>query len=98
MHIAFAHHEPIDSSKARWVAIVRSLAAVAQSRPVTWYTPDSETRVREYARHQLGLELPGNLRVRKLPSIHRLAGLTINRVFFSACAGARQAGRPVVAL
>lgn len=96
MHIAFAHHEPIDPSKARWVAMTRSIAAVVRAHPVTWYAADSEARVRDYAAKQLGLELPDSLRIRKLPSVHRLAGLTWNRVFFGACARAVARDKPEV--
>ncbi|MCA8910779.1 MAG: glycosyltransferase [Planctomycetes bacterium] len=84
MHVVFAHHEPIDAGRARWVAILRTLAAVAELTPVTWFTPDSAERVREYAGAHLGLELPGGLTVTTLPSIHKRMGLTLNSVFFRA--------------
>ncbi len=88
MHVAFAHHEPIDPGKARWVAIVRSLAAVAALARVTWLTPDTPDAVRQYARTHLGLELPDTLQVQTLPSVHKLVGLTLNHVFFRACSKA----------
>jgi glycosyltransferase involved in cell wall biosynthesis len=85
MHVAFAHHEPIDANKARWVAMVRSVAAVAERERVTWFTPDKPQRVHDYAKEHLGIELPPNLEIRKLPHIHKLAGLTLNTIFFRAC-------------
>jgi glycosyltransferase involved in cell wall biosynthesis len=85
MRVAFAHHEPIDAGKARWVAMVRTMVALAELAPVTWFTPDRESRAREYAQSHLGLELPPSLTITTLPSVHRLAGLTINHVFFRAC-------------
>ncbi len=85
MKIAFAHHEPIDAGKARWVAIVRTLAAVAARHPVHWYTPDTAPRIQAYAADHLGLRLPPALHIQTLPSVHKLAGLTINHVFFRAC-------------
>lgn len=84
MHVVFAHHEPIDAGRARWVAIVRSLAAVAELAPVTWYTPDSVERVGEYAARHLALELPPGLKIATLPSLHKRMGLTLNSVFFRA--------------
>lgn len=84
MHVVFAHHEPIDAGRARWVAIVRSLAAVAELAPVTWYTPDSMERVSEYAGRHLALELPPGLKIATLPSLHKRMGLTLNSVFFRA--------------
>ena len=84
MQVVFTHPEPIDPSRARWVAIVRSLAAVAELQPVTWFTPDSNQRVREYAGDHLSLALPDSLTIETLPSVHKRMGLTINRVFFSA--------------
>lgn len=85
MRVAFAHHEPIEPGKARWVAVVRTLAAMADRVPVTWFTPDSEARVRAYAADELGLDLPPGLRVVPLRSLHRRFGLTLNSVFFRAC-------------
>lgn len=84
MNVTFAHPEPIDPSRARWVAMVRSLAAVAELEPVTWFTPDSAGDVAEYADTHLGLALPAGLDIRTLPSLHRRMGLTLNRVFFGA--------------
>lgn len=84
MHVVFAHHEPIDAGRARWVAMLRSLAAVAELTPVTWYTPDSATRVQEYATGHLGLALPDSLTIATLPSVHKRMGLTLNSVFFRA--------------
>ncbi|MCZ7606259.1 MAG: glycosyltransferase [Planctomycetota bacterium] len=84
MHVVFAHHEPIDAGRARWVAIVRSLAAVAELAPVTWYTPDSVERVGEYAARHLALELPPGLKIATLPSLHKRMGLTLNSVYFRA--------------
>jgi glycosyltransferase involved in cell wall biosynthesis len=84
MHVVFAHPEPIDAGRARWVAIVRSLAAVAELAPVSWYTPDSLARVREYAAAHLALELPASLKVETLASLHKRMGLTLNSVFFRA--------------
>jgi glycosyltransferase involved in cell wall biosynthesis len=85
MHVAFAHHEPINAGKARWVAMLRTLAAVAQHQQVSWFTPDTADRITDYARSHLGLTLPTQLQVRTLPSVRKLAGLTINHVFFRAC-------------
>ncbi|MCB9895177.1 MAG: glycosyltransferase [Planctomycetes bacterium] len=84
MHVVFAHHEPIDPGRARWSAIVRSLAAVAELAEVTWFTPDSVERVQAYASEQLALKLPGGLRLQTLPSLHKRMGLTLNGVFFRA--------------
>ena len=84
MRVVFAHHEPIDAGRARWVAIVRSLAAVAELAPVTWYTPDSMERVREFAARHLALELPPGLKIATLASLHKRMGLTLNSVFFRA--------------
>ncbi|MBX3460085.1 MAG: glycosyltransferase [Planctomycetes bacterium] len=96
MRVAFAHHEPIDAAKARWVAIVRSLAAMAEVADVTWLTPDTAARTQAYARDHLGLALPAALRVQTLPSVHKLAGLTINHVFFRACGRALEKQPPDV--
>ena len=84
MHVVFAHHEPIDAGRARWVAIVRSLASVAERAKVTWFTPDSAERVSDYASAQLGLNLPAGLDIQTLPSVHKRMGLTLNSVFFRA--------------
>src|SRR5690606_14748273 len=85
MHVAFAHHEPIDPGKARWVAIVRSLAAVAALARVTWLTPDTPDAIRQYAHTHLGLDLPDTLHVQTLPSVHKPVGLTLTHVYFRAC-------------
>jgi glycosyltransferase involved in cell wall biosynthesis len=85
MHIAFAHHEPIDATKARWIAMVRTLAAVARRERVTWFTPDPVDTIQQYAHTHLGIDLPPDLHVQTLPSVHKLVGLTINHVFFRAC-------------
>jgi glycosyltransferase involved in cell wall biosynthesis len=82
MHVVFAHHEPIDPGRARWVAIVRSVAAVAEVADVTWYTPDPLEVLQRYAAEQLGLKLPAGLRAATLPSVHKRMGLTLNGVFF----------------
>ncbi|MEZ5992914.1 MAG: glycosyltransferase [Planctomycetota bacterium] len=84
MHVVFAHHEPIDAGRARWVAIVRSLASVAELTPVTWFTPDPAERVKAYASDHLGLMLPDSLSIVTLPSVHKRMGLTLNSVFFRA--------------
>ncbi|MCA8936037.1 MAG: glycosyltransferase [Planctomycetes bacterium] len=84
MHVVFAHHEPIDAGRARWVAIVRSLASVAELTPVTWFTPDPAERVKAYASEHLGLMLPDSLSIVTLPSVHKRMGLTLNSVFFRA--------------
>ncbi|MCA8913787.1 MAG: glycosyltransferase family 4 protein [Planctomycetes bacterium] len=84
MHVVFAHHEPIDPGRARWAAIVRSLAAVAGRAEVTWYSPDSAERVQAYAADQLALTLPAGLKLQTLPSVHKRMGLTLNSVFFRA--------------
>lgn len=97
MHIVFAHHEPIDAGRARWVAIVRTLAAVAEREQVTWFTPDTEQRVREYAGEHLGLTLPDGLAIRTLKSVHKRMGLTLNSVFFRAFRkGVAEAGPDVL--
>jgi glycosyltransferase involved in cell wall biosynthesis len=88
MHVAFAHHEPVSRKHARWVAMIRTLAAVAQADGVdrlTWFTPDTPARVRDYARSHLGLDLPDTLHFHRMPHVRRLAGLTLNAVFFRAC-------------
>lgn len=85
MRVAFAHHEPISPGKARWVAMVRTLAAVAERVPVSFFTPDSAESVHAYAREHLGLTLPAGLTLHTLPSVRKLAGLTLNGVFFRAC-------------
>ena len=84
MHVVFAHHEPIDPGRARWAAIVRSLAAVAELAEVAWFTPDSTERVQAYAADQLALTLPAGLKLQTLPSVHKRMGLTLNSVFFRA--------------
>lgn len=84
MHVVFAHHEPVDPRRARWVAIVRTLAAVAERVPLTWLSPDSRARIDDFAGADLGLTLPEALTVRTLPSVHRRFGLTLNSVFFGA--------------
>lgn len=94
MRIAFAHHEPIDAGKARWVAMVRTLAAVAELEPVTFFTPDSPETVIRYATQHLGLSLPTGLVIHTLPSVRKLAGLTLNGVFFRACRKALADARP----
>lgn len=94
MHVVFAHHEPLDASKARWVAICRTLAAVARHAPVTWLTPDSAARVDAYFERELGATRPIALSVRTLPSMRRRLGITLNGVFFRACRKAI-AGMPV---
>jgi glycosyltransferase involved in cell wall biosynthesis len=85
VRIAFAHHEPIDAARARWVAIVRTLAAVAERAPVAWLTPDTSDAVRAYADGHLGLTLPLGLEIVSLPSLHRRMGVTVNHLFFRAC-------------
>jgi glycosyltransferase involved in cell wall biosynthesis len=88
MHVAFAHHEPVSTNHARWVAMVRTLAAVASAdgvERVTWFTPEQPRRVHAYADQHLGLKLPEKLHFHRLPHVRRLAGLTLNAVFFRAC-------------
>ena len=58
MHVAFAHHEPLDATKARWVAICRTLASMARLTPVTWLTPDTAARVDAYFERELGAQRP----------------------------------------
>ncbi|MEE9311598.1 MAG: glycosyltransferase family 4 protein [Planctomycetota bacterium] len=84
MKIAFAHHEPINPKKARWVAIVRSVAAVAELQPVVWYTANTIDEITKYATEQLGLELPSGLTIQTLSSVHKRFGLTLNKVYFRA--------------
>jgi glycosyltransferase involved in cell wall biosynthesis len=84
MHVVFAHHEPLDATKARWVAICRTLAAMARLTPVTWLTPDSAARVDAYFEHELGTSRPIALSVRTLPSLRKRLGITLNGVFFRA--------------
>ena len=85
MHVVFAHHEPIDATKARWVAICRTLASMARLTPVTWLTPDSASRVDAYFEHELGCPRPIALSVRTLPSLRKRLGITLNGVYFRAC-------------
>ncbi len=85
MHVVFAHHEPIDAAKARWVAICRTLAAMARLTPVTWLTPDSAARVDAYFERELGATRPIALSVRTLPALRKRLGITLNGVFFRAC-------------
>ncbi len=82
MHVLFAHHEPIDPGKARWVAMLRTLHAVAGKARVTWFCADKEHRVRDYARDHLGIQLSSQLSIRTLPAVHKKMGLTLNSVFF----------------
>ena len=96
MHVVFAHHEPIDAGRARWVAIVRTLAAVAGHVQVTWYTPDSSERIHQYTSEHLGLKLPAGLKVHTLASVHKKMGLTLNSVFFRAFRKAVSETRPDV--
>jgi glycosyltransferase involved in cell wall biosynthesis len=84
MHVVFAHHEPIDATKARWVAICRTLASMARLTPVTWLTPDNAARVDAYFERELGALRPIALSVRTLPSLRKRLGLTLNGVFFRA--------------
>lgn len=85
MRVLFAHPEPIDPSRARWVAILRTLAAVAERVDVTWLTPDSRADVEDYAHSHLGMALPPGLAIETLRSARRRMGLiTLNRVFFRA--------------
>lgn len=84
MRIVFAHHEPLEPTKARWSAIARTLAAVAARAEVVWYTPDRRDRVAGYFGGELGLELPPGLEVITLPSVHKKLGFTFNGVFFRA--------------
>lgn len=85
MHVVFAHHEPLDATKARWVAICRTMAAVAKRAPVTWLTPDTAARVDAYFERELGTTRPIALTVRTLPSLRKRLGITLNGVFFRAC-------------
>lgn len=85
MHVAFAHHEPLDATKARWVAICRTLASMARLTPVTWLTPDTAARVDAYFERELGAQRPIALSVRTLPSLRKRLGITLNGVFFRAC-------------
>lgn len=84
MKIAFAHHEPIDPKKARWVAIVRTVAAVAELHPITWFTANSIKEVADYATGHLGLSLPAGLKIQRLSNVHKKFGLTLNKVYFRA--------------
>jgi glycosyltransferase involved in cell wall biosynthesis len=93
MRVVFAHHEPIDRGRARWVAIVRSVAAVAERVDVTWFTPDVQAVIHDYTREQLGLKLPAGLRIETLPSVHKRMGLTLNGVFFRRFVKALNAGK-----
>lgn len=90
MHVLFAHHEPIDPGKARWVAMLRTLDAVAARGRVTWFCADKEHRVRDYARDHLGMQLSSQLTIRTLPAVHKKMGLTLNSVFFRALCRALQ--------
>lgn len=85
MHVVFAHHEPLDASKARWVAICRTLAAMARLAPVTWLTPDNPGRIDAYFERELATTRPIALTVRTLPSLRKRLGITFNGVFFRAC-------------
>lgn len=96
MHVAFAHHEPIDATKARWSAICRTLAAMAKQVPVTWLTPDTPARVDAFFENELRLTRPIALSVKTLPSIRRRLGITFNGVFFRACRKAVVAHKPQV--
>lgn len=97
MRVLFAHPEPIEPRHARWVAILRTLAAVARRAPVIWFTPDSVERVREVAYDHLGLDLPPKLEIRTLASWRKRMGVTINAVFLRAFRKAlRQAGPGVL--
>lgn len=84
MHVVFAHHEPIDATKARWVAICRTLASMARLTPVSWLTPDSAARVDAYFERELGAARPIALSVRTLPALRKRLGITLNGVFFRA--------------
>ncbi|MHC4840656.1 MAG: glycosyltransferase family 4 protein [Planctomycetota bacterium] len=82
--IAFAHHEPIDPGKARWVAIVRTLAAVASIHPIVWYAANSIEEIGKYSEDHLGLALPDGLDIRPLATVHKRFGITLNKVYFRA--------------
>ncbi len=96
MHVVFAHHEPVDATKARWVAIGRTLAALARQVPVTWLSPDSAASVDAYFDNELGTSRPIALTVKTLPSIRKRLGMTFNGVFFRACRKAVESLRPGV--
>ncbi|MCC6573835.1 MAG: glycosyltransferase [Planctomycetes bacterium] len=82
--IIFAHHEPIEPTKARWSAITRTLAAVAAKAKTVWFTPDKRERIAHYFEAELGAALPDALEIRTLPSVHKRLGFTFNGVFFRA--------------
>lgn len=81
MKIAFANHEPFDTGRARSLAMLRTVAAVARRTPVTLFSPDSPQRLRAIFADELNLAWPDALTAMRLPSVYRTFGLTFNGVF-----------------
>ena len=84
MKVVFANHEPFDPGRARALAMLRLVAAVARLNPVTLLSPDSPERLQEVFRGELGLEWPQGLTARQLPAVYKLFGLTLNAIFLRA--------------
>lgn len=81
MKIAFANHEPFDTGRARTLAMLRTVAAVARRNPVTLFSPDTPDRLRGIFADELQLDWPQGLTAVRLASVYRKFGLTFNGVF-----------------
>jgi glycosyltransferase involved in cell wall biosynthesis len=79
--IAFANHEPFDTSRARALAMLRTVAAVARRNPVTLFSPDAPERLRALFADELQLEWPPGLTAVRLASVYKTLGLTFNGIF-----------------
>lgn len=81
MNIAFANHEPFDTGRARTLAMLRTVAAVARQNPVTLFSPDTPERLRAIFADELQLDWPQGLTAVRLASVYKKFGLTFNGVF-----------------
>lgn len=81
MKIAFANHEPFDTGRARTLAMLRTVAAVARRNPVTLFSPDTPERLRAIFADELQLDWPQGLTAVRLASVYKKFGLTFNGVF-----------------
>jgi len=79
--IAFANHEPFDTGRARTLAMLRTVAAVARRNPVTLFSPDTPERLRAIFTDELQLDWPAGLTAVRLASVYKKFGLTFNGVF-----------------
>jgi glycosyltransferase involved in cell wall biosynthesis len=94
--VVFANHEPFDPGRARALAMLRLVAAVARQAPVTLLSPDSPERLRAIFADELGLAWPDGLSARRLPAVYKVLGLTLNAVFLRSMRKAVDELRPDV--